>query len=108
PSTTNLGVTPLAASQRDLTGFNESENRNLQSSFELRYTVPFIKNLILTGTGSYDQVNYLNKNLYKGFYTYTYNAENNTYNGLFRRPDQNLYNQSSTGNNYMLRAKIDY
>ena len=108
PATTNLGVTPLAASQRDLTGFNENENRNLQSSFELKYTVPFVKNLVLTGTGSYDQGNYLNKNLYKGFYTYTYNAETNTYNGLFRRPDQNLYNQSSTGNNYMLRAKVDY
>ena len=108
PATTNLGVTPLAASQRELTGFNENENRNLQSSFELKYTVPFIKNLVLTGLGSYDQGNYLNKNLYKAFYTYTYDAEMDSYNSILRRPDQNLYNQSTVNNTYMLRLGADY
>ncbi|WP_129593656.1 SusC/RagA family TonB-linked outer membrane protein [Seramator thermalis] len=108
PATTNLGVTPLAASQRELTGFNENENRNLQSSLELKYTVPFLKNLVITGLGSYDQGTYLNKNLYKAFYTYTYNAETDTYNPIFRRPDQNLYNQSTVNNTYMLRIGADY
>jgi len=108
PATTNLGVTPLAASQRELTGFNESENRNLQSSFELKYTVPFITDLIVTALGSYDQGNYLNKNLYKAFYTYTYDTERDTYNSIFQRPDQNLYNQSTVNNTYMLRLGADY
>jgi len=108
PAITNLGVTPLTASQREMTGFNEDERRNLQTSLELKYEVPFVKNLVLTGTGSYDLNNFLNKNLRKGFYTYRYDADNDEYIRRFERPDQNIFNLADVVNTYMLRAAADY
>lgn len=108
PGITSLGVTPLAASDKNLTGFNNNENRNLQTTLELKWTVPFMKNLVITATGSYDNNNYRNKNLRKGFYTYTYDSSTETYVPKFERPDQNIYNRMAVSDSYMLRLGADY
>jgi TonB-linked SusC/RagA family outer membrane protein len=108
PGLTSLGITPFAASEKDLTGYNEDESRNLQTSMELKFDVPFVKNLSLTGTGSYDMNNYLNKNLRKGFYAYTFDSATETYRPQFQRPDQNIFNRSDVNNVYMLRLAADY
>src|SRR5690606_17047342 len=50
----------------------------------------------------------LHKNLYKGFTTYTYSAETDTYDPSKRRADQNINARTDVGNTYTLRLSADY
>lgn len=100
--------TPTVLADRDLSGYTEVENRSIQTMAELRFTVPYVKNLFITGTGSFDTGNTMNKNLYKGFTTYTYTPATDTYNPLIQRADQNINARTDVGNTYTLRLSADY
>ncbi|WP_158861125.1 SusC/RagA family TonB-linked outer membrane protein [Lunatibacter salilacus] len=100
--------TPTVIADRDLSGYTEVENRAVQTMAELRYTVPYVKNLVITGTGAFDTGNIMFKNLYKGFTTYTYTPATDTYNPLIQRADQNISARTDVGNTYTLRLSADY
>ncbi|NHE58703.1 SusC/RagA family TonB-linked outer membrane protein [Cyclobacterium plantarum] len=100
--------TPTVLADRDLSGYTEVENRAIQTMAELRFAVPFVKDLFITGTGSFDTGNTMNKNLYKGFTTYTYTPATDTYNPLVQRADQNINARTDVGNTYTLRLSADY
>ena len=100
--------TPTVLADRDLSGYTEVENRAIQTQAELRYAVPGVKNLFVTGTGSFDTGNSMNKNLFKGFTTYTYTPATDVYNPLIQRADQNINTRTDVGNNYTLRLSADY
>ncbi|WP_153799318.1 SusC/RagA family TonB-linked outer membrane protein [Foetidibacter luteolus] len=68
---------PLTLSQRSITGYSETVNRNLQTSLALMYDVPFVKGLSLKGLASYDMNNYQGKDVGKPYKLYTY--VNDTY-----------------------------
>jgi TonB-linked SusC/RagA family outer membrane protein len=100
--------TPTVLADRDLSGYTEVENRAIQTQAELRFAVPWVKNLFITGTGSFDTGNTMNKNLFKGFTTYTYTPATDTYNPLNQRADQNINSRIDVGNNYTIRLSADY
>jgi len=98
---------PVILADRDLSGYTENENRAIQSQLELRWAVPFVKNLFITGTGSYDTDNPMTKNLFKGFNAYTYVPATDVYVANFRR-DQSITSGFTNNNTYTLRASADY
>lgn len=99
---------PVVLADRDLSGYTEVENRAIQSQIELRFAVPWVENLFLTATGAYDTDNTLNKNLFKGFTTYTYTEATDTYNPLIQRANQNIFARTDVGNTYTIRLSADY
>jgi len=99
---------PVVLANRDLSGYTELENRAVQTQMQLTFQVPWVENLSLTATGAYDTGNTLHKNLYKGFTTYMYSAETDTYDPSRRRADQNINARTDVGNTYTLRLSADY
>lgn len=63
---------PLTLSNRDITGYNESVTRNVQSTLALTYTVPFVQGLSIRGVAAYDMTSYSNKDVSKPYKLYTY------------------------------------
>lgn len=63
---------PLTLSNADITGYSETVNRNVQSTFSLIYEVPFVKGLSLKGTAAYDLNSYQGKDVSKPYTLYTY------------------------------------
>lgn len=55
--------TPIVLADRGLSGYTEVENRAIQTMAELRFAVPYVKDLFITGTEAFDTGNTLNKNL---------------------------------------------
>ncbi len=98
---------PLALSQKELTGYSESVNRNLQTTFALTYDVPFVKGLSLKGLAGYDMNSDEGKNVQRPFTLYTY--VNDTY-----RPSPQRVGQSFISNNFgnfnrlTLQAQANY
>lgn len=98
---------PVILAERDLSGYTENEGRAIQSMMELRWSVPYVKNLSLAVTGAFDTDNPMSKNLFKGFNAYTYVPATNAYNAAFRR-DQAITTGFNNNNTYTLRASADY
>ncbi len=99
---------PVVLADRGLSGYTELENRAIQTQLELMFAVNYVEILFLTATGAYDTGNTLNKNLYKGFTTYTYTQATDTYNPLIQRADQNINARTDVGNTYTIRLSADY
>lgn len=66
------GYYPVAQSQADLTGYAKGDNRNLQSSISLEYTLPFLEDLSVKGVASYDANTYNFKALRKSYDLFTW------------------------------------
>ncbi|RAJ02406.1 TonB-linked SusC/RagA family outer membrane protein [Chitinophaga skermanii] len=68
PSTQN----PVVLSDKNITGYNETVNRNVQSSVALAYQVPGVQGLSLRAMGAFDLNSYANKDVSKPYKLYTY------------------------------------
>lgn len=109
PAIVSSGQNPLALSDRDLTGYNENVDRQIQSSFALTYTVPFVKGLSLRGLASYDANSYLNKNLSKSYKLYTYTSATETYDATIQRNGTaNISNRFVDYNRITLQGQVNY
>jgi TonB-linked SusC/RagA family outer membrane protein len=63
---------PLILSDKNITGYSETVNRNLQTQVSLTYEVPFVKGLSLRGVAAYDMNSYQGKDVSKPYKLYTY------------------------------------
>jgi TonB-linked SusC/RagA family outer membrane protein len=72
---------PLALIDTDLGGSVKNKKNMFQSNFTLEYDVPYIKGLTTSALYSYDRTWDDNSNFRKQYYTYSYNAVDNTYTG---------------------------
>lgn len=72
-------VHPALAIDADKTGYNQSNNKWIQSSLALIYDIPHIKGLYAKAMYSYDYKNSDNKQYNKAVYQYTYDPSQNTY-----------------------------
>lgn len=63
---------PVVLSDRGITGYNTTVNRNVQSSLALIYAAPFLRGLTLKVNAAYDLNSYQNKDLFKNYNTYNY------------------------------------
>lgn len=107
PGAVSSGQNPLILSNRDLTGYNESVDKQFQSSLALTYTVPFVEGLSLKGLASYDANSYLNKNLFKAFNLYNY--ANEAYTPVKQRSgNENISNNYGDYNRLTLQAQFNY
>jgi len=70
---------PVALAERDISGYNETANKNLQTSISLTYDVPFIEGLQLKGLYSFDSNNQMHKALSKKYNLYSYNPVDSSY-----------------------------
>lgn len=98
---------PVTLSQAGVTGYNESINRNVQSSVALTYTFPFVEGLTLRGMAAYDMNNYSNKDLQKGYKLYTYVGDE-----YIAQPQRvgtaSIGNNYSNNNRVTLQAQLNY
>ena len=109
PSTVGSGQNPVALSNRDLTGYNESTDKNIQSSVALNYTAPFLKGLSMKGLVAYDFTSYLNKNLFKAYNLYNYDSEDDRYIVQKQRDgNANISNYNSDFNRLTFQAQAAY
>lgn len=99
----NWNVLPLIDS--DVSGYQKTNNKWFQSTFELKYIVPFVKGLSLKATYSYDTSIMDYTKFKKQYSLYTYDAAKDQYKAstknspqLLKREygaeDQNMYNIS--------------
>jgi TonB-linked SusC/RagA family outer membrane protein len=63
---------PLTLSNRDITGYSDNDNNNLQTTMALTWDVPFVKGLSIKGLAAFDRNSYQDKDLYKPFKEFTY------------------------------------
>lgn len=109
PSTVGSGQNPVALSDRGFTGYNESTDKNIQSSVSLNYTAPFLEGLTMKGLVAYDFTSYLNKNLFKAYNLYNYDSEEDRYIVQKQRDgNSNISNYNSDFNRLTLQAQAGY
>ncbi|MGX5689639.1 SusC/RagA family TonB-linked outer membrane protein [Arcticibacter tournemirensis] len=70
------GNNPMAA--RDLSGYNDNDNTQVQSSLTLKYTAPFLEGLSFRVVGSYDKNYYHTKSFYTPYTLQTIDPTNPT------------------------------
>jgi TonB-linked SusC/RagA family outer membrane protein len=63
---------PLVLTDKDLTGYSETVNKNVQTTASLTYTVPFVKGLSLKGLAAYDMNNFQGKDVSRPYTLYNY------------------------------------
>lgn len=78
-ATQSMGINPIALADADMTGYHYYYNRNFQSTFTLKYEVPFVQGLSIQGQLGYDYNHNKHKGLRKKFSTYTYAIETDEY-----------------------------
>ena len=78
-ATQSMGINPIALADADMTGYHYYYNKNFQSTFTLKYEVPFVQGLFVQGQLGYDYNHNKHKGLRKKFSTYTYAIETDEY-----------------------------
>lgn len=63
---------PLTLSNRDITGYSDQVNNNLQTTMALTWDLPYVKGLSLKGLAAYDVNTAQGKDLFKPFKEYIY------------------------------------
>ena len=48
-ATQSMGINPIALADADMTGYHYYYNKNFQSTFTLKYEVPFVQGLSIQG-----------------------------------------------------------
>jgi len=86
-------INPMTLVDKDYTGGRLEKNKNIQTTFQLDYKVPFVEGLSLKGMLGYDFNNANNKGIRKAFATYTYNEFTGEY-------TENVSNGPSLVENY--------
>ena len=98
---------PLTLSNRDITGYTEQVNNNLQTTMALTWDLPFVKGLSLKGLAAYDANSYQGKDVFKPFNEYTFT--NNDYVVSQQRVGAASISNSFTNfNRLTLQAQADY
>lgn len=98
---------PLALTNRDITGYSETVNRQVQSTFSLTYDVPFVKGLSVKGTAAYDLNSYQGKDVSKPYTLYTY--VNGAYIPQVQRVGQGgISNGFGNSNRFVVIAQANY
>jgi len=98
---------PVVLADRDITGYSENVNRNVQSTVALNYTVPGIEGLKIRAAASYDMNSYSNKDLSKPYNLYTF-ANGNYVKQPQRVGTGNISNVIDNNNNLTLQGQVTY
>ena len=99
---------PVAFSERDISGYNEVVNKNLQSSIELTYEVPWVEGLQFKGLYSFDSNNRMQKSLSKKFLLYTYDEVTETYTESEQNTPSNISNNWQNYNQLNFQTQALY
>jgi TonB-linked SusC/RagA family outer membrane protein len=98
---------PLVLTDKELTGYSETTNRNVQLTGALNYDVPFLKGLQLRGLAAYDINNYQGKDVAKPFNLYTYAGEEYILSKQ-RVGTSSISNSNGNYNRLTLQAQANY
>jgi len=99
---------PLALSDPELVGYNESVTKQFRSQISLTYKFPFLEGLSVKALGSYDNTHIMNKSLNKSFNLYTYDADNDTYIPNTLRSPSSIHNGNVDNNRTTFQAHLLY
>ncbi|WP_215224695.1 SusC/RagA family TonB-linked outer membrane protein [Echinicola shivajiensis] len=109
PGIVSSGQNPVALSDRDLTGYNETTDKNIQSLVGLEYKAPFVEGLTLQGNIAYDFIQNNNKNLFKSYRLFEFDAGEGQYLSQTQRSgNANISNRASDFNRLTLQGQISY
>lgn len=98
---------PLALTDKGITGYSETVNRNVQTTASLTYTVPYVKGLSVKGVIAYDMNSYQGKDVSKPYTLYTF--ANNQYIPQPQRSGQaGISNGYGNSNRLTLQAHANY
>lgn len=98
---------PVILSDKNITGYTEIVNRNVQSSVALTYTFPFVEGLSLRGMAAFDMNSYQGKDVSKPYNLYNYVDGDYV---LSRQRDGSAFIGNGFGNNnrLTLQAQANY
>ncbi len=101
-------INPLALIDKDYTGSRVDNTKNIQTTFQLDYKVPFIKGLNLKTLMAYDFTDINNKSIRKAFSTYTYNEYEGTYAGNISNGPSMVSNSRNDFNRLNFQGQATY
>jgi TonB-linked SusC/RagA family outer membrane protein len=102
------GYHPLAATNRNISGYNDSENKDFQGNFAMNYKVPFINGLKARLLYSYDIYLSQSKKWKKKFSLYDYDSADQTYTETQVNSPSNLYKSKSELDKSTLQLSLNY
>lgn len=102
------GTSPMAMSSSDVSGYQQYNNKWIQSSFSLNYDVPCITGLQVKGMFSYDYSMSDIKRYRKVFNLYSYNAVTNIYTPTISQAPNNLYRYFYENPSSLLQGSLNY
>jgi TonB-linked SusC/RagA family outer membrane protein len=106
--TDGQSINPVALSNREITGYNEDENKFFQSSIALTYKFPSLQGLSMKALASFDNNHFLSKSLVKSYNLYTYDAVNDNYLPTELRKPTSIHNNNIDNNRSTLQAHLLY
>ena len=102
----NWNVLPLVDS--DISGYKKTKNKWFESTFELKYEVPFVKGLTFKAVYAYD-TGITDFTKYKKSYSlYTYDAAKDIYNAVNKNTPQLMRREYGTQTQSMYNISVNY
>ena len=98
---------PLTLSERDITGYSETVNRNLQATASITWDLPFVKGFSLRGLAAYDMNSYQGKDVSQPYKLYTY-VNNDYVESPQRVGTASISNNFGNFNRLTLQAQANY
>ncbi|HKO79817.1 MAG TPA: SusC/RagA family TonB-linked outer membrane protein, partial [Chitinophagaceae bacterium] len=98
---------PLILTDKGITGYSETVNRNVQLTGALTWEIPFVKGLQLRGLAAYDMNNFQGKDVSKPYKLYTYTGGSYLVNPQ-RVGTAFVANNNGNSNRLTLQAQANY
>ncbi len=102
------GTHPLAVTNADISGYNQTATRTFQGTFALNYKIPFVDGLKARGLFSYDSKYMFTKNWRKQFALYDYDNATDVYSPTYSHSPSNMSEGFDQVDFTTLQASLNY
>ena len=99
---------PVAWQNADLTGFKDNKKRNIQAQGVLEYDIPGVKGLKARGMYNFHFNNSTEKEYNRTFYLYTYDPQNDNYNGTALQSPSSVTRRYWESTNTLFQLQLSY
>ena len=101
-------LNPMAMSQKELSGWNQENNRSTQATVGVTWEVPWVKGLKVRGQAGYDNWGNTYKYVNKSYKLYAYDAANDTYSSITKNSPAKIGNTWRNHQRINLQAQLSY
>lgn len=99
---------PMVITDSDLSGYKKRQMKTFQSTFNVEYNIPFVQGLKAKASYSYDYTLWNDKEFEKEYTLYTYDPENNVYNGSKAHSPSTVRRSFKDKKSTLLQLSLNY